>query len=168
VVFVEHLPTARRLTGKSARWPAPGHPQPREVSEPADLPRAFAAARRGCTPTRCRGSDALFLREGERMIEIREIRTAALGVLRQENGRSGWFMCYRSAGWRLGATRARYVHQSQGQSSPRTCRSSTLQAGARAQHEDREGLGLTVPPSLLCVAERVIDEAFGLRTSCPY
>ena len=160
VVFVRNTyPTARRLTGKAgalARFRVIlTHV---EVSEPADLPRAFAAARALRADAMIVGPDALFLREGERMIEFAKSARLPSVYFAPEMVEAGGFMCYSVGRVEVWRTAARYVHQIAKGIKPADL---PVQQPSKLElvlnMKTAKSLGLTVPPSLLLRAERVIE-----------
>ena len=160
VVFVRNTyPTARRLTGKVgvlARFRIIiDHV---EVSEPADLPRAFAAARALRAGAMIVGVDGLFLREGERMIEFAKSARLPSVFFYPEMVEAGGFMCYSTARVEVWRTAARYVDQIAKGIKPADLpvqQSSKLELVINMK--TAKALGLTIPPLVILQAERVIE-----------
>jgi ABC-type uncharacterized transport system substrate-binding protein len=160
VVFVRNTyPTARRLTGKAgalARFRVILNHV--EVSEPADLPRAFAEARALHAGAMIVGPDALFLAEGERMIEFARSARLPSVYFYSEMVEAGGFMCYTVGRVEAARTVARYVDQI-----ARGIKPADLPVQQPTKLElvinmkTAKNIGVTVPPSVLLRAERVIE-----------
>jgi putative ABC transport system substrate-binding protein len=160
VVFVRNTyPTARRLTGKAgalARFRVILNHV--EVSEPADLPRAFAEARALHAGAMIVGPDALFVGGGERMIEFANSARLPSAYFYPEMVEAGGLMCYSIGRVEVWRTAARYVDQM-----ARGIKAADLPVQQPAKLElvinmkTAKSIGVTVPPSVLLRAERVIE-----------
>jgi len=160
VVFVRNTyPTAQRLTGKAgvlARFRVILNHV--EVGEPADLPSAFAAARALRADAMIVGPDALFLREGERMIEFARSARLPAVYFYPEMVEAGGLMSYSISRVEVWRTAAHYVDQ---------IAKGTKPADLPVQQPSKldlvinlktaKALGLTIPPLLLQRADQVIE-----------
>jgi len=160
VVFVRNTyPTARRLTTKAAVLARfriiLDHV---DVSEPADLPRAFAAARALHAGAMIVGPDALFLREGDRVIEFANSARLPSVYFYPEMVEAGGLMCYsigRAEVWR---TAARYVDQiAKGTKAADLPVQQPSKLELVINMKTARSIGVTLPASLLLRADKVIQ-----------
>ena len=104
------------------------------------------------------GPDALFLREGERMIEFAKSARLPAVYFYPDMVEEGGFMCYSVARVEVWRTAARYVHQIAKGIKPADL---PVQQPAKLElvlnMKTAKSIGVTVPPSLLLRAERVIE-----------